>query len=152
MPTIDKLRARGLIIPNRCCLCRVAAESLDHLFLHCPWVEPLWVFFLNRFGVLWSQPDSINAFWSVGLISALETVLLGGEFCGSLSQRLYVGAFGRRGTGGLSMIKSACVISSLMLSFPKPKIGCSMSHRWTSLLLNLGSLSETLLFYRVCLY
>lgn len=60
VPTIDKLRTRGLIIPNRCCLCGVATESSEHLFLHCPWVEPLWVFFLSRFEVLWSQPKSIR--------------------------------------------------------------------------------------------
>lgn len=31
MPTIDKLISRGLIIPNRCCLCSADAKSLEHL-------------------------------------------------------------------------------------------------------------------------
>lgn len=39
-PTMDNLIRRGMIIPNVCCLCMMAAESLDHLFIHCSWVTP----------------------------------------------------------------------------------------------------------------
>lgn len=37
--TIDNLRKRGFIMPNRCCLCQEAKEDTNHLFLHCPFSQ-----------------------------------------------------------------------------------------------------------------
>ena len=33
--TIDQLKRKGWILENRCNLCRVEEESMDHLLLHC---------------------------------------------------------------------------------------------------------------------
>ena len=33
--TIDNLRKRNLIVINRCCLCKLDGETIDHLLLHC---------------------------------------------------------------------------------------------------------------------
>lgn len=49
--TIDNLIRRGLVLPNWCCLCRDDAESMDHLFLHCPWSKPFWDNFIWNLGI-----------------------------------------------------------------------------------------------------
>ncbi|CAN0884957.1 Putative ribonuclease H protein At1g65750 [Linum grandiflorum] len=43
--TMDNLQKRGLIAPNRCSLCKRAAESIDHIFLECSYSQKIW----NRF-------------------------------------------------------------------------------------------------------
>lgn len=58
---MDNLIVRGMYIPNRCCLCMADGESSGHLFIHCPWVGPLWCYFLSRFGVVWVHPNSIRS-------------------------------------------------------------------------------------------
>lgn len=35
-PTIDNLIAKGMVIPNWCCICISEGDSLGHLFIHCP--------------------------------------------------------------------------------------------------------------------
>lgn len=58
---MDNLIRRGMIIPNRCCLCMADAESSGHLFIHCAWVRPLWCYFLSHFDVNWAQPSSVRS-------------------------------------------------------------------------------------------
>lgn len=50
-PTIDNLIHRGMIIPNRCCMCTSDGESVNHLFIHCKLVHTIWMYFLGKFGV-----------------------------------------------------------------------------------------------------
>lgn len=59
-PTVDNLIRQGMIMSNRCCLCCSDAESSGHLFLHCPWVVPLWSYFIGRFSVVWMQSCSLK--------------------------------------------------------------------------------------------
>jgi hypothetical protein len=42
LPTADNLRKRGMVMVNRCCLCKTAAESVDHLLIHCPLAREMW--------------------------------------------------------------------------------------------------------------
>uniref|UniRef100_A0A2N9FA08 Zinc-hook domain-containing protein n=1 Tax=Fagus sylvatica TaxID=28930 RepID=A0A2N9FA08_FAGSY len=59
LPTIDNLRKRNMVIVNRCCLCKTAAESIDHLFLHCNLAKDLWDSVLSSFGVSWVMPCQV---------------------------------------------------------------------------------------------
>ncbi|CAH9117150.1 unnamed protein product [Cuscuta europaea] len=42
IPTVDKLRQRGIAIPNGCKLCDDPVESLEHAFRSCRWARPVW--------------------------------------------------------------------------------------------------------------
>uniref|UniRef100_A0A2N9IJT9 Protein-lysine N-methyltransferase FSB_LOCUS52282 n=1 Tax=Fagus sylvatica TaxID=28930 RepID=A0A2N9IJT9_FAGSY len=71
LPTIDNLRRRGMVLVNRCCMCKAAAESDDHLFLHCPLAKDLWDTALSLFGVPWVMPRQVRGLfdcWTRGLI------------------------------------------------------------------------------------
>ena len=70
LPTIDNLRKRNMVIVNRCCLCKTAAESVDHLFLHCNLAKDLWDSVLSSFGVSWVMPCQVRLLvdcWQGGL-------------------------------------------------------------------------------------
>jgi hypothetical protein len=70
LPTIDNLRKRNMVIVNRCCLCKNAAESIDHLFLHCILAKDLWDSVLLSFGVSWVMPCRVRMLvdcWQGGL-------------------------------------------------------------------------------------
>ncbi|CAL9005557.1 unnamed protein product [Prunus brigantina] len=55
--------------PSWCVLCRESAESIDHLFLHCPYSLNLWWKLLRVFGVTWVTPrssvDLLSTKWAV---------------------------------------------------------------------------------------
>jgi hypothetical protein len=71
LPTIDNLRKRGMVLVNRCCMCKAAAESDDHLFLHCPLAKDLWDTALSLFEVSWVMPQQVRGLfdcWTRGLI------------------------------------------------------------------------------------
>ena len=51
--TIDNLRKRKVWILNWCYMCKRNGESVDHLFLHCPFALDLWSMVLGLFGVSW---------------------------------------------------------------------------------------------------
>lgn len=56
---MNNVSARGLIIPNGCCMCMVDGEFACHLFLYCPTIVGQWNFFLAD-GAPWVQPVSIR--------------------------------------------------------------------------------------------
>ena len=63
--TIDNLVRRGWVLVNRCCMCGMAAESVDHLMLHCVVASQLWALIFALFGLLWAQPGTVSAaLWS----------------------------------------------------------------------------------------
>ncbi|CAN1227357.1 hypothetical protein LINGRAPRIM_LOCUS1168, partial [Linum grandiflorum] len=48
--TIDNLRRRGMIVPNRCALCYNSEESVSHLLLHCCFSTEVWERFRQTLG------------------------------------------------------------------------------------------------------
>ncbi|CAN1761072.1 hypothetical protein LINPERHAP1_LOCUS7778 [Linum perenne] len=40
--TTDNLQRRGFLLPNHCVLCEKAAESVDHIFIHCAFTTQVW--------------------------------------------------------------------------------------------------------------
>ncbi|XP_028061851.1 uncharacterized protein LOC114265286 [Camellia sinensis] len=59
--TIDNLIRRGHILVNWCCLCGQAAESVDHLLIHCSVSSCLWMLVVAMFGLVWVQLGSLFA-------------------------------------------------------------------------------------------
>ncbi|XP_028078613.1 uncharacterized protein LOC114280444 [Camellia sinensis] len=59
--TLDNLIRRGHILVNWCCLCCGAAESVDHLLIHCLESSRLWMLVVATFGLGWVQPASVQA-------------------------------------------------------------------------------------------
>jgi hypothetical protein len=53
IPTIDNLCRRGMIMVNRCWLCELDGESVDHLLLHCRLANALWNVIFSQFGLCW---------------------------------------------------------------------------------------------------
>ncbi|XP_019234325.1 PREDICTED: uncharacterized protein LOC109214820 [Nicotiana attenuata] len=56
--TQDNLLKRSFQIPNRCYMCRQAAETTNHLLLHCSVVYDIWCMFYSIFGLSWVMPQS----------------------------------------------------------------------------------------------
>jgi hypothetical protein len=58
------------VVVNRCWLCEMEGESVDHLLLHCATASALWnAFFFVRFGLCWVMPRSVKeliACWWLG--------------------------------------------------------------------------------------
>jgi hypothetical protein len=58
------------MVVNRCWLCEMEEESVDHLLLHCAAVRDLWNAFFARFGLCWVMPRSVNealaSWWTAG--------------------------------------------------------------------------------------
>lgn len=48
------------MLPNWCCLCRDDVESVDHLFLHCPWSRQFWDYFVRCMGIYCAHPASMR--------------------------------------------------------------------------------------------
>ena len=70
--TLDDLRRRGMVVVNRCWLCELDGESVDHLLLHCGVASALWNAFFTWFGLCWVIPCSVKevfaSWWSGGRI------------------------------------------------------------------------------------
>ena len=58
--TSDNLRKRGLPVVSRCYLCMQAAESVDHLLLHCDWAWHMWTTVFRLFEVQWVMPRTVS--------------------------------------------------------------------------------------------
>lgn len=59
---IDNLKKKGFIMPNRCCLSCDAKEDTNHLFLHCPFSQQVWSFFLQEWTLSYIFPCTIQDF------------------------------------------------------------------------------------------
>ena len=67
--TIDNLSKLQLIVVNRCCLCKLNGEFVDHLLLHCEVACSLWNAVFRCFGFSWVMPNSVKdlfACWRSG--------------------------------------------------------------------------------------
>ena len=49
--TLDELQKRGWPLANRCYLCQMHEESIDHILLHCAKTRTLWALFFSLFRV-----------------------------------------------------------------------------------------------------
>ena len=58
--TLDQLKKRRWSLPNRCFLCCVAKETIDHLLIHCTKTKVLWHLLFTLFSVLWVLPSSVK--------------------------------------------------------------------------------------------
>lgn len=61
--TIDNLRKRDFYLPNRCYLCLNNEESVNHMFIHCPFVLPIWGMFFQMWGLNWVFPQDIQDYF-----------------------------------------------------------------------------------------
>lgn len=65
--TIEKLRKRGKIGVDRCCIRTNCGEMVDRPLLHCDLVKELWLLALNLFGMHSFMPQTmIDVFANVG--------------------------------------------------------------------------------------
>lgn len=58
--TQDVLMGRGRPMANRCIMCKLEAETTNHLLLHCPVATKIWNFFYDAFGVYWAQGEAVQ--------------------------------------------------------------------------------------------
>ena len=58
--TQDQLKRRGWILANRCCLCCVEEETINHILVHCSKTKILWDLMFSLFGVNWVLPFSVR--------------------------------------------------------------------------------------------
>ncbi|CAN1749960.1 hypothetical protein LINPERHAP1_LOCUS3888 [Linum perenne] len=57
--THDVLQAKGFQFPNRCSLCLSQEESVSHIFIHCPFVGPIWSKISSRLSIFGPMPAKI---------------------------------------------------------------------------------------------
>ena len=60
MLTLDQLKKWGWILANRCFLCCVEEESIDHILIHCTKAKVLWELLFALFGGTWVLPLSVR--------------------------------------------------------------------------------------------
>ncbi|XP_074296285.1 uncharacterized protein LOC141626279 [Silene latifolia] len=51
LPTVDNIIGKGLLLPNRCSLCKAPTESHMHLFFNCIYAKDVWQGMLNLIGI-----------------------------------------------------------------------------------------------------
>ncbi|CAN0887943.1 Putative ribonuclease H protein At1g65750 [Linum grandiflorum] len=66
--TVDNLRRRGVIMPNRCVMCCHAEESTSHLLLHCKYSFAVWMSFWQTLGGFGPFPHDV-----LGLLEEWKT-------------------------------------------------------------------------------
>jgi hypothetical protein len=63
------LRKKRVIVIDRCCMCKMNGESVDHLLLHCEVAHALWNAIFSRFSLSWVMPHRVEdlfACWWTG--------------------------------------------------------------------------------------
>ena len=92
--TLDRLQKRGWALANRCFLCQMVEESIDHLLLHCEKTREVWMLFLSLFGVSWvflySVKETLLGWRGSSMGKKRNEVWQVGPLC-------YFGLFGRQG-------------------------------------------------------
>ena len=58
--TLDQVQKRGWSLVNRCFLCHVEEESIDHLLVHYVKIRVLWELFFALFRVSWVLPSLVK--------------------------------------------------------------------------------------------
>ena len=58
--TQDSHRKKGVILINRCVMCKQTNESVNHLFLHYPATISLWYYFYSMLGLQWVMPYNMK--------------------------------------------------------------------------------------------
>ena len=67
--TMDNLRKQNICTVEWCCMCKVNRETMDHLLLHCDFVQSLWSLVFCLFRLQWVTPkrvDDLLACWKGG--------------------------------------------------------------------------------------
>lgn len=67
--TLNNLKKRRVIVIDRCCMCKMNGESVDHLILHCKVARALWNAIFSRFSLSWVmhlQVVDLFACWWTG--------------------------------------------------------------------------------------
>ncbi|CAN1242333.1 hypothetical protein LINPERPRIM_LOCUS5304 [Linum perenne] len=59
--TLDVLQAKGFHLPNRCSLCCNHEDSVNHLFIHCPFVQSIWRKISSRRSIFGPLPVSSSS-------------------------------------------------------------------------------------------
>jgi hypothetical protein len=57
--TLDNLKKKNMVLINRCGMCKMDEESIDHLLLHCECAQFLWNAFFSCFGLAWAMPCGV---------------------------------------------------------------------------------------------
>lgn len=58
--TLDLFQKRGTVLPNMWSLCLQDAESINHLFIHCPFSREIWVEVIHKVGISWIFPNHLR--------------------------------------------------------------------------------------------
>ncbi|XP_042477785.1 uncharacterized protein LOC122059169 [Macadamia integrifolia] len=61
LPTDELIRKKGIFLVSRCSLCEQYEESMEHIFLHCPFSRDIWEKFTSCFAIRWSEHESIDS-------------------------------------------------------------------------------------------
>jgi len=68
--TLDNLRKKLVIVIDRCYMCKMNGESVDHILLHCEVARALWNTIFSRFSLFWVMPfrvvDLFACWWTGG--------------------------------------------------------------------------------------
>lgn len=62
--TIDNLKRRGFLLANQCVMCNCVEESINHLFIHCPFTSTVWHKVLQKFDIAWTFLEDLQQFIS----------------------------------------------------------------------------------------
>jgi hypothetical protein len=72
--TLDNLRKMHVIVIDRCCMCKMNGETVDHL-LHCEVARVLWNAIFSCFTLYWVMPlrvvDLFACWWRVVALGVL---------------------------------------------------------------------------------